>query len=98
SNVRVTPLQIAMTTAAVANGGVLMQPTLIERVIAPDLTVIEPFQEEVFSEPISAETAATMRALMVNNVNNGAASNARISGVEVGGKTGTAENAEDSPN
>lgn len=94
SNVRVTPLQIAMTTAAIANGGVLMQPTLIESVIAPDLTVIEPFQEEVFSEPISAETAATMKALMVNNVSNGAASNARISGVEVGGKTGTAQNGE----
>ncbi|HEU4807165.1 MAG TPA: penicillin-binding transpeptidase domain-containing protein [Homoserinimonas sp.] len=98
SNVRVTPLQIAMTTAAIANDGMLMQPTLVKRVIAPDLTVIEPFQEEVFSEPISAETAATMRALMVNNVNNGAAGNARISGVEVGGKTGTAENAEGTAN
>jgi peptidoglycan glycosyltransferase len=94
SNVRVTPLQVAMTTAAIANDGVLMQPTLVERVIAPDLTVIEPFQEEVFSEPISAETAATMKALMVNNVSNGAASNARISGVDVGGKTGTAQNGE----
>lgn len=98
SNVRVTPLQIAMTTAAIANGGVLMQPTLVERVIAPDLTVIEPFQEEVFSEPISAETAATMKALMVSNVSNGAASNARISGVDVGGKTGTAQNGEGAAN
>ncbi|MHA6669743.1 peptidoglycan D,D-transpeptidase FtsI family protein [Homoserinimonas sp. A447] len=98
SNVRVTPLQIAMTTAAIANGGVLMQPTLIESVIAPDLTVIEPFQEEVFSEPISAQTAATVAAMMVNNVSNGAASSARISGVEVGGKTGTAQNSEGSAN
>src|SRR5690554_7949941 len=84
-DVRVTPLQIAMTTAGIANGGVVMQPTLIESVIAPDLTVIEPFQEEVFSEPISAQTAATVTALMVNNVSNGAAGSARISGVEVGG-------------
>lgn len=93
-NVRVTPLQIAMTTAGVANGGQVMQPTLIKRVIAPDLTVIEPFQEEVFSEPISPETAQTLSALMVNNVSNGAASNARISGVDVGGKTGTAQGGE----
>jgi peptidoglycan glycosyltransferase len=98
SNVRVTPLQIAMTTAGIANGGVVMQPTLIESVIAPDLTVIEPFQEEVFSEPISAQTAATVAALMVNNVSNGAAGSARISGVEVGGKTGTAQNSEGSAN
>ncbi|HEU4808881.1 MAG TPA: penicillin-binding transpeptidase domain-containing protein [Homoserinimonas sp.] len=98
SNVRVTPLQVAMTTAAIANGGVLMQPTLVESVIAPDLTVIEPFQEEVFSEPISAETAATLAALMVNNVSNGAASSARISGVEVGGKTGTAQSSEGTAN
>jgi peptidoglycan glycosyltransferase len=59
----------------------------------PDLTVIEPFQEEVYSEPISAaDRGDTLAALMVNNVSNGAASSARISGVNVGGKTGTAQN------
>lgn len=97
-DVRVTPLQVAMTTAGVANGGVVMQPTLIESIIAPDLTVIEPFQEEVYSEPISEQTAATLSALMVNNVSNGAASSARISGVNVGGKTGTAQNVQGSAN
>ena len=97
-DVRVTPLQIAMTTAAIANGGKLMQPTLVESVIAPDLTVLEPFQAKVFSEPISAQTAATLTAMMVNNVSNGAASSARISGVEVGGKTGTAQSIEGTAN
>ena len=97
-NVRVTPLQVAMTTAAIANGGVLMQPTLVESVIAPDLTVTQPFQAKVFSEPISSETAATLVQLMINNVSNGAASSARISGVEVGGKTGTAQNGEGTSN
>jgi peptidoglycan glycosyltransferase len=76
----------------------LMDPTLVESIIAPNLTVIEPFDPKVFSEPISQETAATVAQLMVNNVSNGAASNARISGVEVGGKTGTAENGEGVPN
>jgi peptidoglycan glycosyltransferase len=89
---RVTPLQVAMTSAAIANGGVLMQPTLIDHIAAPDLSVIQPFQQEVYSTPISAETSATLTQLMIANVSNGAASNARISGVDVAGKTGTAQN------
>jgi peptidoglycan glycosyltransferase len=89
---RVTPLQVAMTSAAIANGGTLMQPTVVKEITAPDLTVIQPFQQKVFAQPISAATSATLTRLMVNNVNNGVASNARISGVEVAGKTGTAQN------
>jgi penicillin-binding protein A len=93
-DVRVTPLQIAMVTSGIANGGILMQPTVVRTVTAPNLKVIQPFAPSEFSQPISAETSATLRQLMVNNVNNGAASNARISGVDVGGKTGTAQNGE----
>lgn len=89
---RVTPLQVAMTSAAIANGGMLMQPTLIKEITAPDLSVIQPFQQKVFGQPISAQTSATLTQLMINNVSNGAASNARISGVDVAGKTGTAQN------
>lgn len=89
---RVSPLQMAMVSAAVANGGQLMKPTLIETIFAPDLTELVSFQPEVYSTPISAQTAATMNGLMVNNVSNGAGSNARINGVDVAGKTGTAEN------
>jgi peptidoglycan glycosyltransferase len=97
SDVRVTPLQMAMVSAGIANGGVIMQPTLIKSITAPDLTVIQPFQQTVFGTPISAKTAATLSGLMVNNVVNGAASNGRISGVDVGGKTGTAENGDGKP-
>ena len=91
---KVTPLQMAMVSAAIANGGVLMQPTLVDSVTAPDLRVIEQFEPEVFSTPVSPEVSATMVQMLVNGVSNGAASNARISGVDVAGKTGTAENAE----
>lgn len=98
ASVRTSPLQIAMITAAIANGGQLMQPTLVERVLAPDLTVLQSFEPTVYSEPISAETAATLVPLMVANVANGAASNARMNGVDVGGKTGTAQNSEGVPN
>jgi peptidoglycan glycosyltransferase len=89
---RVSPLQMAMISAAIANGGQLMKPTVVESVIAPNLTELVSFQPEVYSTPISAQTAATMTQLMINNVSNGAGSNARINGVDVAGKTGTAEN------
>lgn len=92
ASVRVTPLQIAMVSGAIANGGRLMQPSLVESITAPDLMELESFQETVLNQPISEETASTMTQLMVANVSDGAASNARINGVDVAGKTGTAEN------
>jgi peptidoglycan glycosyltransferase len=97
ASVRVTPLQIAMVTAAIANGGTLMEPTLIESVLAPDLTAREQLQSAVLNTPMSSETAATMTGMMVNGVANGVASNARINGVAVAGKTGTAENGTGEP-
>jgi len=97
ASVRVHPLQMAMVSSAIANGGVLMAPTLIERILAPNLTVIKSLQPTIYNTPISAETAAIMSTMMVNGVNNGAASNARINGVAVAGKTGTAENGPNQP-
>lgn len=97
SNVRASPLQMAMVSMGIANGGTVMKPTLVDRIIAPDLTVIQPFEPQVFSEAISRQTAATMTQMMVNGVANGAASNATIDGVDVAGKTGTAENGEGEP-
>ncbi len=94
---RVTPLQMAMVSAAIANGGVEMQPTLVQQIQAPDLTVIQPFQQKVFARPIKPDTSTTITQLMINNVNNGAASGARISGVDVAGKTGTAQNGDGKP-
>ena len=97
ADVRVTPLQIAMVSAGIANGGTVMQPTVVKTITAPNLTVIQPFEPKAFSQPISAATSATLTAMMVQNVSNGAASNARISGVDVAGKTGTAENGDGRP-
>jgi peptidoglycan glycosyltransferase len=92
-NDRVTPLQLAMISAAIANGGTLMTPTLIDSIISPDLTV-QKQNPTVYGQPVTSAIAATMTQLMINNVANGVASNARISGVEVAGKTGTAQNGE----
>ncbi len=96
-DVRVTPLQVALISAAIANGGNLMQPTLLDRIIAPDLSIVEQPEATLSSQPISRITAETMTQLMVDGVANGAASNARIEGVAVAGKTGTAENGDDAP-
>jgi len=94
---RVTPLQVALMSAAIGNGGKLMEPTLVEKVIAPDLSELQTHQPSVYNTPISEQTAATVTQMMVASVANGAASNARIGGVDVAGKTGTAENGADDP-
>jgi penicillin-binding protein A len=90
-DVRVTPLQVAMISAGIANGGDVMRPTLVDSVIAPDLRVLQDFDPSVYSRPISRPTAAEMTRMMVGNVSQGVAGNAAIVGVEVAGKTGTAE-------
>ncbi|HSP53584.1 MAG TPA: penicillin-binding protein 2 [Cryobacterium sp.] len=97
TDVRATALQMAMVSSAIANGGQLMTPNLVDKVTAPDLSPIQAFEPQTMEQVMSAETAATLTQMMVNGVQDGAASNARIDGVNVAGKTGTAENAEDEP-
>ncbi|QEO14495.1 penicillin-binding protein 2 [Agromyces intestinalis] len=96
-DVRATPLQMAMVSAAIANGGIVMNPNLVDGITAPDFAPLQRFEPKQFGRAISEQTAATMVQMMVNGVENGAASNARIDGVSVAGKTGTAENGEDDP-
>lgn len=90
-SVAVTPLQIAMVSAAIANDGVLMKPKLVKAVRAPDLSIIDEPQPEVFRESLSADNANQITDWMVNVVENGSAQSAAVPGVEVAGKTGTAE-------
>ena len=97
ASVRASPLQMAMVSAAIANGGVLMRPTVVDSILAPDLTVLQSLQPEVYSTPLNPQNAAIMNEMMVNGVSNGVANNARINGVAVAGKTGTAENGEGEP-
>ena len=97
SNDRVTPLQIALDSAAIANGGTEMQPTLIKKIIKPDLTEVQTLNPTVYSTPVSADAAGKVRDMMVSSVAGGAASNATIVGVQVAGKTGTAQNGVNDP-
>ncbi|MDI9892481.1 penicillin-binding protein 2 [Microbacterium proteolyticum] len=89
--VRATPLQMAMVSAGIANDGVVMNPRMIDRVIRTDLSSTEGSSSE-YGRALDSNLAAQMVTMMKANVQDGAASNARIDGVEVAGKTGTAEN------
>jgi peptidoglycan glycosyltransferase len=96
-DVTATPLQMAMVSGAIANGGVVMAPNLVQEILAPNLSAIQTFEATELGRVMSEETAATITAMMVNGVQDGAASNARIDGVDVAGKTGTAQNGSTDP-
>lgn len=98
-DVRVTPLQVAMVTAAIANNGELMQPYLVDEVRDSDLvSVMDRTDPEALSEAISPSTAEELRAMMVDVVENGTGTAAQMSGITVGGKTGTAQRGEEQSN
>lgn len=95
--VTATPLQMAMVSAGIANGGLVMNPRMVDRVIGPDLSVQQTFADVEFGRALDEDLAEEMAAMMVANVSDGIATGARIDGVDVAGKTGTAENGDDEP-
>ncbi|SFR88282.1 peptidoglycan glycosyltransferase [Microbacterium sp. cf046] len=95
--VTATPLQMAMVSAGIANGGMVMNPRMVDQVIGADLSVQQTFEDSEFGRALDADIAAELVAMMVANVSDGAASGATIDGVDVGGKTGTAENGSGQP-
>ncbi|MEU7433313.1 penicillin-binding protein 2 [Streptomyces sioyaensis] len=86
-----TPMQMAMVTAALANDGKLMMPHVVDEVRGPDLSTLEKPEPKQKSQAVSAETAKKVQEMMEYTVSNGTASKAKIDGVTVGGKTGTAQ-------
>lgn len=90
-DVAATPLQMAMVVAAVANRGVLMTPHLVQEVRAPDLSVLDRTRPKELSTAMSPQTASTLTEMLVTVVEQGTGSNAKIDGVRVAGKTGTAQ-------
>jgi len=91
-DVRVTPLQAAMISAAVANGGKLMKPYLVSEEQAPNLAVLSHPDPEVLNQVMDSDQAHQLTAMMVNVVAKGTGTAAQIPGIQVAGKTGTADN------
>lgn len=90
-DVAASPLQMAMVTAGIANGGTLMTPYLTAQVRASNLQVVSEHHPKQMSQPMTKESAEQLKAMMASVVNNGTGKRARINGTTVGGKTGTAQ-------
>lgn len=88
----VTPLQMAMVVSAVANDGKLMKPHFVDRVTDADGRVQQQVEPELYRQAMKASSAAQLRTMMGQVVDEGTGAQANLgTGVQVGGKTGTAE-------
>ncbi len=88
---QVTPLQMAMVAAAIGNGGIVMQPYLVDRILQPGGGVLQTTKPRVRDRAISPQTAGELNTMMQSVVSAGTGTTAQIPGVLVAGKTGTAE-------
>ncbi|WP_037913143.1 penicillin-binding transpeptidase domain-containing protein [Actinacidiphila yeochonensis] len=86
-----TPLQMAMVASAVGDGGRLMTPYLVDRVVNHDGVTVSSTRPRLLRQAVSGRTAAALQQLMEAVVTRGTGTNAAIPGVVVGGKTGTAQ-------
>jgi peptidoglycan glycosyltransferase len=96
-DVRATPLQMALVASAVANGGVVMTPYLVDEIIDADGDVVDETPPTEWRRATSPATARIVGDLMRQAVENGTGGNAAIPGATVSGKTGTAEVPEAAP-
>lgn len=86
-----TPLQMAMVAATVANGGIVMRPYVVERVLSPSGGTVTRTKPDELGRAVKEQTAQQLTAMMEAAVRSGTGTAAQIPGVRVAGKTGTAE-------
>lgn len=87
----VTPIQMITAYAAVVNGGYLLQPHVVSKIVDSNGNIIETKERTVRRQVISEETSAQMRQVLESVVNNNGGSNAYIKGYRIGGKSGTSQ-------
>lgn len=93
-DVRFTPLQNAMIVAAIANGGQVMAPYLVQQVLSPTLDVLDETQPDRLGRAMPENVAATLTDLMIG-AENRTQGGGKITGVQIAAKTGTAEHGTD---
>jgi len=89
--IAVSPLQLVRAYAAIANGGKLMRPLIVRRVVSPTGNILVDNRPEVVASPISAQTASIVTDMLRGVVDGGTATKAQLAGISVAGKTGTAQ-------
>jgi peptidoglycan glycosyltransferase len=86
-----TPLQMLMVASTIANGGLVPRPYLVDRVVGHDGSAVSRTRASNLGRAIKPETAAELTQMMISVVQGGTGTAAQIPGVQVAGKTGTAE-------
>jgi peptidoglycan glycosyltransferase len=86
-----SPLQMAMVAATVGNGGVVPKPYIVQKIVAPDGSTVRNARPGNLGRAIKPQTAADLTTMMIAAVQGGTGTAAQIPGIQVAGKTGTAE-------
>jgi penicillin-binding protein A len=87
----VTPMQMAMVAGTIGNGGILMRPWVVEKIVSPVGKTVARTERERLDRAVGPVNARHIQEMMVSAVEGGTGTAAQIQGYRVGGKTGTAE-------